>query len=414
MIIRARTVVPMVREPIGNGAVAVNGNEITAVGRFDEIRRQHDGEVLDLGEQILLPGLINAHCHLDYTVLRGKIGRQSSFADWIRAINTEKAKLSEKDYIDSIRDGFSEALRFGTTTIANLTAFPKLIASIEEPIRTWWFGELIDVRSAEQAEQIVDGAAGHLKSTKHWGLAPHAPFTASPRLYSRCEELARKENVLLSTHLAESRDETQMFRDASGATFDFLKSIGRSMEDCGGETPVSRFLRTRTVNDRWIIAHLNELDEEDFALLRDAPKFHVAYCPRSHSFFGHAPFALERLRSNGFNICLGTDSLASNSDLSLFAEIRELLRKNAGLAPRHALEMATLNGAAALGQRDRLGCIKAGAIADLIALPSSTGDVFENIVGFESVVPWNMVNGQVIETKETAARSRSSGGKERS
>ncbi len=156
MIIRARTVVPMVRDPIENGAVAVSENKITAVGRFDEVRRQHDGEVLDLGERILLPGLINAHCHLDYTVLRGKIARQPSFAGWIRAINAEKAKLGEKDYIDSIHDGFSEAMRFGTTTITNLTAFPRLIASIEEPIRTWWFGELIDVRNPEEADQIVD------------------------------------------------------------------------------------------------------------------------------------------------------------------------------------------------------------------------------------------------------------------
>src|SRR2546423_12670733 len=163
MIIRARTVVPVVSDPVQNGAVAVHGHEIMAVGRFDEIRRQHDDEVLDLGEKILLPGLINAHCHLDYTVLRGKIGPQPSFADWIRAINAEKAKLSEKDYVDSIHNGFSEARRFGTTTIANLTAFPELIASIEEPIRTWWFGELIDVRGPGQPEQIVDEAVGHLK-----------------------------------------------------------------------------------------------------------------------------------------------------------------------------------------------------------------------------------------------------------
>jgi len=396
MIIRARTVVPMVRDPIENGAVAVNGNEIAAVGRFDEIRREHNGDVLDLGERILLPGLINAHCHLDYTALRGMIGPQPSFADWIRAINAEKAKLSEQDYIDSIRHGFSEARGFGTTTIANLTAFPRLVASIEEPIRTWWFGELIDVRNPEEAEQIVDEAVAHLKSARRWGLAPHAPFTASPRLYLRCEGIAQKENVLLTTHLAESREETQMFRDGTGAMFDFLKSIGRSMEDCGGETPVARFLRTRTVTDRWIVTHLNELDAGDFELLRDAPRFHVAHCPRSHSFFGHAPFTLDRLRSNGFNTCLGTDSLASNSDLSLFAEMRELLRKNSAVSPRHALEMATLNGAAALGQRDRLGCIRAGATADLIAVPSSTDDIFGSIVAFESVVPWMMQNGKAV------------------
>jgi cytosine/adenosine deaminase-related metal-dependent hydrolase len=398
MIIRARTVVPMASDPIEDGAVAVNKNEIMAVGQFDEVRREHAGDVLDLGEMILLPGLINAHCHLDYTALRGKIGRQDSFADWIRAINAEKAGLTEQDYIESIQIGFAEARRFGTTTIANLTAFPRLIASIEEPIRTWWFGELIDVRSPEQAEQIVDDAVVHLKSASHWGLAPHAPFTASTRLYSRCEEIARRENVLLTTHLAESRDEMQMFRDGAGATFDFLKSIGRSLEDCGGETPVARFLRTRTVDDRWIIAHLNELDRGDFELLQAAPQFHIAHCPRSHSFFGHAPFAVERLRSMGFNVCLGTDSLASNSDLSLFGEMREILNKKRQLAPREVVEMATINGAQAIGQRNMLGAIQPGAQADLIALPDegALNSVFERIVAFDAPVPWMMLNGELV------------------
>ena len=118
MIIRARTVVPVASDPIDDGAVAVNTNEITAFGEFDEIRRQHGGDVVDLGEMILLPGLINAHCHLDYTVLRGKIGPRDSFADWIRAINAEKARLNDQDYIKSIQAGFSEARGFGTTTIA--------------------------------------------------------------------------------------------------------------------------------------------------------------------------------------------------------------------------------------------------------------------------------------------------------
>ncbi|HEX8897093.1 MAG TPA: amidohydrolase family protein, partial [Chthoniobacterales bacterium] len=215
------------------------------------------------------------------------------------------------------------------------------------------------------------------------------------RLYARCEEIAAQQNVLLTTHLAESRDEMQMFRDAAGPVFDFLKEIGRSMEDCGRESPLSLFLRTRILTDRWIIAHLNELAAADFDLLAKAPKFHIAHCPRSHAFFGHAPFALERLRALGFNICLGTDSLASNSDLSLFAEMRELLRQETRLVPQDVVKMVTVNGAAALDQAGRLGVIRAGACADLIALPdASGGDVFEEIVAFEGTVPWAMVNGK--------------------
>src|SRR5437870_3275260 len=147
MIIRARTVVTMDEPPIENGAVAVSGNQIIDVGQFDQIKERNAGEIVDLGEQALLPGLINAHCHLDYTCLRGKIPPPKTFADWIRVINAEKARLSPKDYLSSINEGFAEAKRFGTTTVANLTAFPDLVPEIHAPIRTWWFAELIDVRA---------------------------------------------------------------------------------------------------------------------------------------------------------------------------------------------------------------------------------------------------------------------------
>lgn len=398
MIIRARTVLPIAGDPIENGAVRVNGDTIVEVDKFKQVLRRSDGKIIDLGEKILLPGLVNAHCHLDYTRLRGKIGRHESFADWIRAINAEKARLNDQDYIESIQTGFLEARKFGTTTVANLTAFPKLIRSIEEPIRTVWFGELIDVRNPEKADQIIDDAVEQLKSTPRWGLAPHAPFTASAGLYSRCEEIAFEENVPLTTHLAESREEMQMFRDGTGAACDFLKSIGRPIDDCGGETPVSRFLRTRKIDERWIIAHLNELDGGDFTLLQNGPKFHIAHCPRSHSFFGHTPFAFERLRAMGFNISLGTDSLASNTDLSLFAEMRELLRKEPGLSPREALETATIQGGRAIHPAAPVGAIQPGALADLIALPDegAPASVFERTVGFAGSVSWMMLNGEVV------------------
>src|SRR5439155_4303673 len=252
------------------------------------------------------------------------IAPQESFADWIRTINAEKAKLAADDYLASITDGFAEAKRFGTTTVANLTAFPELVSQIRLPIRAWWFAELIDLRSPERADELVDLAIKSLKSQEKWGLAPHALFTASRDLYRRCEEVARHENVLLTTHLAESREEMAMFRDGSGPLYEFMKSIGRPMDDCGHETPLELFLdlvgrggspnhpRAIEVNRPylpWIVAHLNELIEGDFDLLETAKrKFHVVHSPRSHAYFAHSRFPFEKLRALGFNICLGTDS----------------------------------------------------------------------------------------------------------
>src|ERR1051325_4605689 len=133
MIIRARVVVTMDNAPIENGAVAISGNRIADVGTFKEIKSRNNGNTLDLGDQLLLPGLINAHCHLDYTCLRGKIPPQESFSDWIRAINNQKAELAGNDYVASINDGFSEVKKFGTTAITNLPAFPQLISEIQPP-----------------------------------------------------------------------------------------------------------------------------------------------------------------------------------------------------------------------------------------------------------------------------------------
>ena len=428
MIIRARAVVTMEGAPIENGAVAVSedrtdesppgsspsraarpcrtapAGSIVDVGKFSEVSARYSGqEIIDLGEQVLLPGLINAHCHLDYTCLRGKIPRKKSFTDWIRAINAEKSKLSPQDYVTSINEGFAEAKRFGTTTIANLTAFPELIRRLAAaPIRTWCLAELIDVRSPDRANELVDSAVELLKSQQHYGLAPHALFTASENLYQRCEEAGK--GSLLATHLAESREEMEMFCHASGPLYEFMKSIGRDMRDCGDGTPLELFVgtsnaglaRTGRALAQWIVAHLNELTESDFGLLEKMKtKFHVVHSPRSHRYFSHGRFQSERLRKLGFNICLGTDSLASNESLSLFAEMRAFQRSEPGRSPEKIFEMVTVNPASALRQPNSLGRIRPGFRADLIAIPCrDRRDLFGEIVAFDGEVDWIMVNGR--------------------
>jgi cytosine/adenosine deaminase-related metal-dependent hydrolase len=393
-------------EPIENGAVAIRGKQIADVGRFDEIKGRHAGQVLDLGEQILLPGLINAHCHLDYTMLRGRIPRQESFNDWILAINTHKAALLENDYLTAIADGFSEAQNFGTTSIVNLEAFPELLPRLRRsPLRTWWCAEMIDIRRPVSVHEVAEQLCRWFRSHPEWfggiGLAPHAPYTASAQLYADASAISQKRDLLLTTHLAESREEMQMFRDATGPAFEFLKSIGRPMDDCGKETPLSFLLSRQAIGERWIVAHLNELTAKDFDLLARSEKFSIAHCPRSHTFFGHAFFAMQKLRALGFNICLGTDSLASNSSLSLFSEMRELLRKEPWLSPREVVEMATINGASAIGQAESLGRIHPGFSADLIAIPAAKSEAnpFNEIVAFAGAVPWMMVDGEILSLR---------------
>jgi cytosine/adenosine deaminase-related metal-dependent hydrolase len=404
MIIRARAVVTMDGAPIENGAVAISGDRIVDVGKFDQIKMRNSGAVVDLGEQALLPGLINAHCHLDYTCLRGKIPRQKSFTDWIGAINAEKSKLSPADFIASINEGFAEAKRFGTTTIANLTAFPELVRQLPDaPLRTWWFAELIDVRSRDRVNELVDFAVESLKFAQNFGLAPHALFTASKNLYQRCEEAGA--NVLLTTHLAESREEMEMFHDASGPLYEFMKSIGRDMGDCGNGTPLELFVgapnaspaRTSRALSQWIVAHVNELTQSDFQLLEKMrTKFHVVHSPRSHRYFDHSRFPFKRLLTLGLNVSLGTDSLASNESLNLFAEMRTFQRSEPERSPEKIFEMITVNPASALRQQNTLGRIRPGFRADLIAIPCGEDrDLFGEIVAFDRQINWMLINGKM-------------------
>src|SRR5207244_2882480 len=257
--------------------------------------------------------------------------------------------------------------------------------------------------TSDLVELAIDAMKRARDSGGGIGLAPHALFTASANLYRRCEEIAQCENILLTTHLAESREEMAMFHDASWPLYEFLKNIGRDMSDCGHETPFAWFAKIAGVRagcmlpTEWIVAHLNELAESDFELLVESTrKFHVVHSPRSHAYFGHSRFPFERLRSLGFNICLGTDSLASNEDLSLFAEMRAFQKEFPDVPPERILEMVTVNPALALGQENALGKIRHGFCADLIAIPCARStSIFDEVVAFDPSVGWSMIDGVV-------------------
>src|SRR5437763_2146209 len=190
-----------------------------------------------------------------------------------------------------------------------------------------------------------------------------------------------------------------MSRDGAGPLYDFMRSIGRPMDDCGHQTPLEKFVGRpggASLPCEWILAHLNELAESDFKLLETfRDKFHVVHSPRSHDYFAHSAFAFERLRDLGFNICLGTDSLASNQNLSLFAAMRAFRRSEPAVSPKETMEMATVNGGRALGRPQTLGRVRANYFADLIAIPcGGMTNVFEEILAFDQPVQWIMVNGK--------------------
>src|SRR6266849_6069084 len=183
MLLRARIVLPIARPPIEDGAVLISGSRIVAVGAWPELAAASGHRVVDLGESILLPGLVNAHCHLDYTDMAGKIPPPKNFTDWIQAIVELKAHWSYTEFAQSWLRGAKMLLRTGTTTVADIEAVPELLPEVWEatPLRLISFLELLHVKSQFTPKQLVDAAIAKLSALpiglKRVGLSPHAPYS---------------------------------------------------------------------------------------------------------------------------------------------------------------------------------------------------------------------------------------------
>ncbi len=374
MRLRAKWVLPVDAPPIENGVVEVSGDTITAVSR-------RTGPSRDLGDVVLLPGLINAHCHFDYTHFAGQLPYRERFTDWIHNIVGLKAQHSAADFLASIRTGIELATTTGTTTVVNIECFAQLIDQVPvAPLRVVWCPELIDL--THRQELPANGA----------GLSPHAPYTASAELYRRCVQSGR----LITTHVAESAEEDAMFRQGRGALYDVCRDLGRDMSDCGRGGPIELLQRYGVLGRNCLAVHANYLTKDDVHLL-GATGTSVVHCPKSHRYFRRDTPPLAALQQAGVNLCLGTDSLASNDTLNLFSEMREFARAFPDWRPARIVALATTNGAIALNESKRLGRIGVGAVADLIAVPmNDQTDPYAAVVFAEQPVMFRMINGKVV------------------
>jgi len=409
LLLRARVVLPVSRPPIQDGAVLVSGRRIAAVGRWRNLSESHGKRgTLDLGERVLMPGLVNAHCHLDYTDMAGQFLPPKVFSDWLKLITVAKAGWSYSEYAASWLKGARMLVHTGTTSVADIEAVPELLPEVlpATPLRVFSFLEMIGIRGQRQPRAIVEEAVARIEALKGSrggvGLSPHAPYSTVPELLRLSAEIARRRKWRLTTHVAESALEFEMFTHGRGQMFGWLQRSGRDMSDCGLSSPVRHLERCGALSDRLLAAHVNYLAPGDAALLAKH-KVNVVHCPRGHRYFRHDPFPLRRLARGGVNVCLGTDSLASvhqprrqSVELNLFEEMRALAKNEPTLPARQILRMATLNGARALGLGGQIGELTAGCLADLIALrfTGEVADIYEGVLHHTGDVAASMIDGQ--------------------
>jgi aminodeoxyfutalosine deaminase len=380
-LLRARIVAPMVQPPISDGAVVVEGGRVVAVGRWRDLRGDGSRPALDLGEVAVLPGLVNTHCHLDYTNMAGELPPPRLFTDWLKLITATKAGWDYADYAKSWLTGAQMLVRAGTTTVADIEAVPELLPEVLKatPLRVLSFLEMIGITGRRSPEAILNEAATRVELLRAGGfaagLSPHAPYTTLPELLRLSAQMARRRRWRVVTHVAESALEFEMFAHGRGEMFSWLQRGARDMSDCGLRSPVEHLEHCGLLGRNLLAIHANYLAEGDVLLLAKR-RVSVAHCPRSHFYFRHGPFPLDRLLEAGVNVCLGTDSLATvlkprgqSVELSLFDEMRLMEQRQPWLSPAQILEMATLNGARALGLSGQAGELSPRSFADLIAIP---------------------------------------------
>jgi len=381
-VLTAKHVIPVATRPVPNGAVAIDAGRIVAVGRRDEVleRAGADAEVEDLGRAALLPGLVNAHCHVELSWMAEDPPPLGDYADWVRGL------IERRDHEDEsvVRVAAERAIDFmvsrGTVAVGDIANGTSVIPLLRRSaMRGVIFHEIFDPRPG-QAEQLIGRAIERLDAQTDegdWRIVPtpHAPHTTSETLLRALAGRSAVTGEPLSIHVAESAAEVALLDDASGPFPDLFRERGLWDEAWSppGLTPIEYLDRLGVLTERTLAVHCVHLLQRDHSKLQ-ARGVHVVTCPRSNERLGVGIAPVPALLAEGIPVALGTDSLASAPDLDLFAEMAALRETHPKLAPAAVLRVATLNGARALGLADRLGSIEPGKLADLIVVPLAGDD----------------------------------------
>ena len=381
--VRARWVFPVAGPPVFQGML------IVCDGRVVEISQRTAPDCEDLGNVAIVPGLVNAHSHLELSDCPTPLTPLQPFTTWIARLlqhRRERPPLSEgTDTRTPWQRGAAEMLATGTTLVGDIVDAawhpaalpgegPQTIAFRE--VLTLSTGRIPELLAAAEAHLAASKSDGDLPATgvveRRAGLSPHAPYSVHPQLLRGLVDLACRWRAPVAMHIAETRADLQLLAGQGGDFQEFLQRMGVwNPEPFQGDWQIPDILRELSRVPRGLVVHGNFLQEEDQRLLAKSPQLSVVYCPRTHAQFGHPPHPWRDLLHHGINVALGTDSRASNPDLSLWREL-QFLRQNFPEVPgEFLLDLGTRRGARALGLDTILGEISPGWRADfaVVALP---------------------------------------------
>jgi len=387
---RAAWLLPISQPPIRDAWLRTERGRIVAFGPT----RPGDftaSDEIDLGNVAVLPGLTNAHTHLELSWMRGRIKTAGGFPEWIRSVMELRRGVdpSSDEVGRAVPPAVEEARACGTALIGDISN--TLLTSSALAIRHMAavvFYEQIGFQASD-ADQIISHALAALALMPASGnvrhtIAPHAPYSVSPALFERIRTALKQEPFSpTSVHLGESDAEIEFLRQGTGPYRKLLEEMGKWDSTwvppaCG---PVEYLDRMGFLDEHLLVVHGVHLSEDDLARLASKGATLVT-CPRGNILTGAGTPPIGQFFESGIRIAVGTDSLASVPDLNVFAELEEMRRLAPEVPARMLLEAATINGARALGFESELGTIDAGKRDALIAveLDAAISSVEERLV----------------------------------
>ena len=380
---RARWILPISRPPIADGVVAVDNGRIAFAGPHADAPA--GGELVDLGDVALLPGLVNVHTHLELTAMRGFL-EDLAFRDWIVTLTSAKrAVLTHDMLLDSARLGIREGLSAGITTFADTSDSGVSAEAMREArVRGIVYQEVFgpDPAQCENAMAELEGKVEMLRAEAsplvRIGISPHAPYTVSDVLFRATACYARRARLPVAVHIAESAIEHDLITRGEGVFAQGLRARGIAVA-ARARSPVALLADTGILESSPLLIHCVRVDDNDVQQIV-AAGCAIAHCPISNAKLGHGIAPLAEWLAAGITVGLGSDSMASNNRMDLLQEARVAslaqrarLQRFDTLTATTVLELATLGGARALHLDDEIGSLEPGKSADLAAF-SLIGD----------------------------------------
>ncbi|MCL6620747.1 MAG: amidohydrolase family protein [Syntrophobacterales bacterium] len=378
---RARHVVPVDRPVIANGAVAVARGIIREVGRFAELKHHWRGPVLDHGEVAILPCLVNAHVHLEFSALKNRVPPQSDFPAWLSATLAAADRLSPYEREGGLEMGLRELWRFGIGLVGEVSNTGLSLEALKQSgLDHHYFYECLGFHLQDDGPLARDFPIFLTEAAlqdPHFSAAAHAPYSVSPALFRRVAAWNRRRGRPTAVHVAESAAEVEFLLTGRGFFRELLQARGRWRDEFRppGVTPVAYLHSLGVLGADTLAAHCLHVTGAEVELLaREGVT--VILCPRSnrHTGAGQAPF--RQFRQAGLPLAVGTDSLASVEDYNLFRDLLLLHQDFPEVPGEELIALATLGGARALRFEAELGSLTPGKQAALIGVTPEAGPDF--------------------------------------